>query len=450
MPSEPTHATKELSPRQLHPAVATFQQFMLTSISSSKLLLLATIVALIWANSPWAAQYFGLWNTELGISIGSFELQEDLAHWVNDGLMVIFFLVVGLEIKREVLIGELRSPRRAALPIAGALGGMIVPAIIYTLFNMGHPGAHGWGIPMATDIAFALAILAVVGNRIPNGLRVFLTALAIVDDLGAVVVIAIFYTSDLNLTSFFWAMAMFVLLIIVNRLGIYFLPVYAVLGIAMWLFMLDSGVHATIAGVLLAMTIPATARVDVPGYLAAVPARLREIAQGIDGVRDDIADIDQQAAIDEIDRLTEGLQSPLEKVANRFAAPVSFVIIPIFALANAGVAFFGDSPPHFDRVAFGVFLGLFLGKQIGITLASFVAVKARLAAMPDGGSWNLLWGVAILGGIGFTMSLFVAELAFDDASLLASAKVGIFAGSILSAIVGFAILNAMASRSKSR
>ena len=233
----------------------------------------------------------------------------------------------------------------------------------------------------------------------------------------------------------------------IRRAGPWTERTIAGLPVVFWLLFV---IGLAIAGVLLAMTIPATARVDVPGYLAAVPARLREIAQGIDGVRDDIADINQQAAIDEIDRLTEGLQSPLEKVASRFAAPVSFVIIPIFALANAGVAFFGDSPPHFDRVAFGVFLGLFLGKQIGITLASFVAVKARLAAMPDGGSWSLLWGVAILGGIGFTMSLFVAELAFDDASLLASAKVGIFAGSILSAIVGYAILNAMASRSKSR
>ncbi len=428
-------------------AARAFERFVQTYVSSSRLLLLATALALVWANSPWTAAYTDLWQTHLAISLGPWSLDYSLQHWVNDGLMALFFLVVGLEIKREILIGELRSPRRAALPIFGAIGGMVVPALIYMMFNAGHPGAHGWGIPMATDIAFALAVLTALGDKVPFPLKVFLTALAIVDDLGAVLVIALFYTAETSVQALVVSLALVGVLAIFNWLGVRRIAPYAVVGVLVWLAMLQSGVHATVAGVLVAMTIPARNRIDVDAFVARTRARADELEAGErDGVLDGETDAGQQAAIADLEIASEEAETPLQQVEHRLNGVVAFAIVPLFALANAGVSFGGDAAPSLDRVAFGVLFGLLIGKQIGITLAAWLAVRAGIATLPTGTGMAQLYGVAVLGGIGFTMSLFVAELAFDSPALLASAKLGIFGGSLLSLALGVLLLNLIGKR----
>ena len=364
------------------------------------MLLACAAIALAWANSPWAPAYHHLWETPIGFDTRTFGLTLTLHEWVNDGLMVVFFLLVGLEIKREVLLGELSSRRSAALPVAAAIGGMVVPAAIYAAMNRGGAGAAGWGIPMATDIAFALGILALLGDRLPSGLRVYLAALAIVDDLGAVLVIALFYTSSIYWSALGAAALTVAVLIGVNRAGVRHAAVYVVLGLLLWLFVLASGIHATVAGVLLAFTIPARGRAD-----------------------------------------TDADHALLARMEGALHAPVSFVIMPIFALANAGIPL-GAGVANAIRtpVALGVMLGLVLGKPIGIMLASAVAVRAGAAELPTGVAWRHVHGVSWLGGIGFTMSLFIAGLAFADAGILDIAKLGVLAGSACAGVAGYLLL----------
>ena len=418
-----------------------FLEFTRIEASSGILLLVCTVVALAWANSPWASSYTDLWHAQATVGLGPFVLSKSLLHWINDGLMVVFFFVVGLEIKRELLGGELASFRRAVLPIAAALGGMIVPAAIYAALNAGGAGAPGWGIPMATDIAFALGVLALLGNRVPLALKIFLTALAIVDDLGAVLVIALFYTAELSWLALGLGAIIVGVLFLANRAGVRDVRVYSLLGIGLWLAFLESGVHATIAGVLLAMTIPAHSRIQANEFLDTSRTLLDDFAHASEHNASAFVNEDQQTALLSLETACEQVETPLQRIEHSLHPWVTFLIMPIFALANAGLALKGDLIAAWTNpVSLGVVAGLVLGKQIGITLSSWLAVKSGLAALPQGVNWLHIYGVSWLGGIGFTMSLFIASLAFGESDLLASAKLGILTASLIAGIVGWILL----------
>jgi Na+:H+ antiporter, NhaA family len=383
-----------------------FQRFARSEAASGIVLLAATACALAWANSPWQPGYASLLHHSLPVGSGKLRLDLTVHEWINDCLMALFFLLVGLEIKREMLVGELASARKAALPIAAAIGGMVVPAMLYATVNHTGPGARGWGIPMATDIAFALGVVALIGTRVPVALKVFLAAVAIVDDIGAVLVIAIFYTTTVAWAGLAAAAALAVVLLLLNRAGVQHAAPYLLLGIALWVAVLESGIHATIAGVLLAMTIPA--RASNP----------------------------------------EG--SLLERLERALHTPIAFFIVPLFALANAGVRIGHAASSGISlTVLGGLVIGLVLGKPLGISLASWLAVRMRIAALPRGVSWRLLQGVSWLGGIGFTMSLFVGALAFTDEALLDSAKIGVLLASCVAAFMGWLMLRRHPPRPRS-
>ncbi len=415
------------------------------SASGGVLLVLTTIVALVWVNSPWAGAYDDLWHTELEFRLAGFDLTQDLHFWVNDALMAVFFLVIGLEIKREVLVGELDSPRRAALPAMAAVGGAVVPALLYlALVGLDSPGTGGWGVPMATDIAFALGVLALIGRWAPLGLKVFLTALAIVDDLLAVAVIAVFYTDQLNPLALAASGGAILVLLAMNRLGVRRLAAYAIPGVLLWIAVYESGVHATIAGVLLALTIPARTRLDGPTYVTRAADQLSEVAARF---RTDASVKERHAALWELADITGHAQAPMLRLEHALNPWVAFVIVPLFALANAGVRIPSDLGTALsDPVVIGVVTGLVLGKQVGIMAASWLVVRSGFASLPGGVGWLHMYGAAWLGGIGFTMSLFVSELAFPDAALLAAAKLGILVASAIAGLGGFAVLF-LASRS---
>ena len=403
--------------RTIQPTI--FQRFFRTETAGGSVLLLFGIAALVLANSPLAEAYERLWQIRLTFGSAEHSLSLTLHEWINDGLMAVFFLLVGIEIKRELVVGELASVRKAALPIACAIGGMIVPAAFYWICNMSGPNARGWGIPMATDIAFALGALALIAPNAPAGARVFLAALAIVDDMGAVLVIAIFYSHALAWSALVSAAFIVVLLIGLNVMGVRHLWPYLLAGTALWYFMHASGVHATVAGVALAFTIPTRARIN------AVESSRK--ARRISGRFDN----------------TEGVTAPIlrfEQVLHNFSA---FVVMPLFAFANAGVRIGG--PLDHPGVTVGVFLGLVVGKPLGITAAALGAIKSRIGELPRGVGWTSLLGYACLAGIGFTMSLFIAMLAFDETGLVNAAKSGILGGSLLAGIAG-AIFLRIASR----
>jgi len=382
-----------------------------------------------------------LWQTQLAVGLGGFSLAKPLLLWINDGLMAIFFFVVGLEIKREVLVGELASLQQAALPIAAAMGGMVLPAITYVALNSGKPGITGWGIPMATDIAFALGIFALLGKRGAPSLKVFLTALAIVDDIGAVLVIALFYTANIAWVSLAVAVLFMGLLLVSNRLGIRHPLVYAVLGIGLWFAFLKSGIHATVAGVLLAMTIPARARIDTDQFLARSTAILREIEDVGRSGREMLAGQGRHAAIQALETACQHVETPLQRLEHALHPWVTFVIMPLFALANAGVRLFGQAPASLIHpVALGVIAGLVLGKPIGIALCTWLAVQSGIAALPSGVAWRQILSTGCLAGIGFTMSLFIAGLAFGGSPLLDVAKIGIMIGSLVAGMIGWIML----------
>jgi Na+:H+ antiporter, NhaA family len=421
--------------------LAPMAAFIRTEAAGGLVLMAAALVALIWANSPWSDLYTQLWHTDIGLRLGSWSVEHTLHFWINDGLMVVFFFLVGLEIKREMLVGELASPRRAALPAAGALGGMLVPAAIYTAFNYGTAGTHGWGIPMATDIAFALGVLVLLGPRVPIGLKVFLTALAIVDDLGAVVVIAVFYTAQINWLALFGGLGLIALAAAANRLGVRRPHTYAILGVLAWLCFLASGVHATVAGVLMAMTIPARTLIDAGAFLRHGYASLARFdAAGEEG-RPVLSNSGQQEAVHELEAAAEAVQAPLHRLEQSLHGVVAFGIIPLFALSNAGVVVPSDPLAALVHpVTLGVILGLVIGKPIGISLFSWIAVKLGLAELPANARWSQLHVVSWLGGIGFTMSLFVGGLAFSDAGMIDRAKIGIFAASITAGLLGWLLV----------
>ena len=418
-----------------------FQDFARKQSSGGILLIVATAVALVWANSPWGESYAALWHTKLTVGVGDASISKDLTHWVNDGLMAVFFFVVGLEIKREILVGELSSARNAALPVAAALGGAVAPALIYSAINAGGEGAAGWGIPMATDIAFVLGVLALLGDRAPLGLKVFITALAIVDDILAVLVIALFYTSEISWSALGFGVAFLAALVVANLIGVGRTIVYAVLGAGLWLCFLLSGVHATIAGVLLALTVPAVSFMDPGAFLERgryVLDRFEEAGEQGENV---LANEERQAALHALNHAAYKLEPPLHELEHALHPWVAFAIMPLFAFANAGVTLGGGIAETLTSpVTLGIAAGLVFGKQLGITLFAWLAVKSGISELPEGTSWRHVYGAGWLAGIGFTMSLFISDLAFSDGSLVETAKLGILLASLVAGVVGWAII----------
>ena len=414
-------------------------------------LLACAAIAMAWANSPFAHSYHALWETPIALGVGSWSASLSLHAVINDGLMAVFFFLVGLEIKREVLVGELASVRKAALPVAAALGGMVVPALLYLAFNAGGPATRGWGIPMATDIAFALGVLALLGDRFPPALRVFLSALAIADDLGAVLVIALFYTASVSWSALAAVAGLLVLSLVANAVGVRAAWAYALIGIALWVAVLLSGVHATVAGVLLAMTIPSRTVINEDVLLRGARAALKEFDDACSPNTTMLSNSVHQAALRRLEVLSEKALPPLARLEHGLHGMVMFGIMPLFALANAGVDLRGGAGALGSSIALGVIVGLVVGKPVGITLACWLAVRAGVAALPSGINWRTLGGAAMLGGIGFTMSLFIAGLAFgDSAGQLTSAKLGTLVGSVIAGVIGWAVLRFGPAASRAR
>jgi NhaA family Na+:H+ antiporter len=436
------------NPTPIEKVISPLQQFLHAEASGGILLIICTIIALVWANSPFYESYYNLWHIYLSIDIGNIGLNYSLHHWINDGLMVIFFFVVGLEIKRELLVGELSSFKKAALPVAAALGGMIFPALIYLSLNRNDIGSTGWGIPMATDIAFVVGILALLGKKVPASLKIFILALAIVDDIGAVLVIAIFYTSEISFISLIVAAGLLLLLVVMNKMGVRNLIIYSLVGIALWLAFLKSGIHATVAGVLLAFTIPTSSRINTKKFYDDNESLINNFNEAGEHGNDILTNSDRQSIVGQIGDNCVKVLSPLQRFEHGLHPWVSFLIMPIFALANAGVMVSSDFLHSLiNPISLGIILGLFIGKQIGIFSFSYLAVKLKIASPPEGVSWKKIYAASILAGIGFTMSLFIANLAFSSEAMLNISKVGILSGSLISGIIGFLILKSALKKS---
>ncbi|PRY07424.1 sodium/proton antiporter (NhaA family) [Pontibacter ummariensis] len=423
------------------------QQFIQAESFSGILLMFVTVLALAWANSPWADTYAKTWNTPFTIALGEFGLTKAAILWINDGLMAIFFFVVGLEIKREVLMGELSSLKNAAFPVVAAIGGMAVPALIYVLFNYNTAGISGWGIPMATDIAFALGILTLLGNRVPLSLKLFLVAFAIVDDIGAVLVIALFYTAEVNFTFLIGALVVFAFLMIMSGLRVHSIWLYILLGILMWVLFLKSGVHATIAGILLAATIPARSKITEAEFVSSTNDLLTDLealytpAPGQVAAADDMEEEQYQAAVYTIEDNCEEALSPLHRLEHSLHPWVAYAIMPIFALANAGIFIDASLTSGFSNsVSWGIVLGLVLGKPVGIILFTWLASVTGLVSKPPSFRWMQVVGAGLLGGIGFTMSIFIANLAFAGSPFLAQAKLAILSASFVAGITAYLLL----------
>lgn len=423
-------------------------EFTHSSTYATILMVSGALIAFIVANTGLYFGYEELWDTYIGFNIGSFSAQISIGHFINDALMAMFFLLVGLEIKYEMTVGELTSLRKALLPIIAAFGGAVVPALVYILFNGNTPYANGWGVPTANDIAFCLGILALLGSRVPVGLRVFLSSLTIVDDIIAIAVIAVFYTAELNIFWLIMALLTFASLIFLNRSNRYSLAPYLILGVVLWVCFLFSGVHATIAGVLLALTIPVKSQIkhqNLSRWFGMKAVKAEERYQPSEPT------ITQKKYLGEISQV-EGIcrlaQPPLTRLENKLHPGVYFLILPIFALANAGVRLVGENPLEIitHPVALGVFFGLLVGKPLGILLASFITVKLKISDLPEGVNWRHMIGVSILGGVGFTMAIFVTNLAFDDAAIVTIAKAAILLASIIAGLIGFLALWLEAAR----
>jgi NhaA family Na+:H+ antiporter len=444
------HSDRSIPRRFVRPAL----QFADTEAASGIVLLAAAIIALLWANSPWSESYFTFWNTQLSIEIGPIHFEETLKEVVNDGLMAIFFFVVGMEIKRELAVGELHGLRKATLPAMAALGGMVLPALIYVSFviSTGGDALNGWGIPMATDIAFSVGVIALLGSRVPVGAKLFLLALAIVDDIGAILVIAIFYTSDLSILWIVFAIGVLLAIFAARKAGIRSMLLYVPLSLIVWFAFLESGVHATIAGVILGLMVPAHALYSDEDFrrragwilerydMDAASPRARER-------------LDQDAL--ELEAIARESVPPLERFEYRLHRFSSFIVVPLFALANAGIRFsdFDVLEAIFSPVALGISVGLVLGKPIGIVAATWIGLRLSLGELPRGVNFSQVIGIGMLAGIGFTVSLFIAELAFRNSAmaeiLTNEAKIGIFLGSAIAGLVGYFLMRAMtASRAE--
>jgi NhaA family Na+:H+ antiporter len=419
------------------------QRFFKKEATSSLLLIAATLIALIWANSGFYEGYHHLWHTEISIHFGHAVISKGLSHWVNDGLMALFFFTVGLEIKRELLVGELSTPQKALFPVFAAAGGMIFPALIFAAITHGTPSISGWGIPMATDIAFALGAIAIFGKRLPMGLRVFLAAFAIADDLGAVLVIALFYTNEIVVSNLLICAGLLVLLGICNFLWVRSTLIYVILGILVWLAVLGSGVHATAAGVLVSFFIPARGKYDTDRFIRNVKERLNafECAEQSCGFSI-LLNQEHMNAVKAMEMDCQNVETPLQRMLHALHPWVAFVVLPVFALGNAGLSLgeFSMVEALTDPLSLGIILGLFIGKPIGITLCSYLAVRLKVAVLPEGIRWPHIFGVSMLGGIGFTMSLFISGLSFTDPLLLNYSKLSILFVSVLSAAAGILFL----------
>jgi len=438
-------------PPLIERVLAPFRAFTHTASASGVVLLAVTAVALGWANSPWAESYHHLWEVAISGTVGGATFRTTLHHLINDGLMAVFFFVVGLEIKREIIAGELASLRTASLPMIAALGGMLVPAAIYALVNRGGPGMPGWGVPMATDIAFALGVLALLGDRVPTGLKVFLAALAIVDDIGAVLVIAVFYSSGVSWGALLGAAGLLALAVGLNRAGARRPWTYGTIGLALWGAVLLSGIHATVAGVLLAFAVPVRTRLNEREFLTNARRALDDFdaaahVTATDPATTVLTNTEHHTALEEIETLCQQAQPPLIRLEHALHGIVSFGIMPIFALANAGVTLDASAlgAAVSSPVTLGAALGLIVGKTLGIFGFSWLGVRLGIAALPQGTTWMACAGVAVLGGIGFTMALFIAGLAFPTGTphgiLLDQAKLGILVASAIAGIAGSLVL----------
>ncbi|WP_265520804.1 Na+/H+ antiporter NhaA [Oerskovia flava] len=435
----PSPATSSPGPPlriQVRPVAPAFRAFLATEAGGAVLLLAATVLALVWANSPWAASYAQVWGTTLGMHLGTWELDLDLHHWVNDGAMAIFFLVIGLEINRELTTGELRNRRRVAVPALGALGGLAVPALVYVAFTAGGPASHGWGIVMSTDTAFLVGVLALFGPRCPDHLRLFLLTLAVVDDIGAITVMAVFYTDELWLPGLVVAGFLVAVLVTLRWLGVWRLGPYVLVGLALWLAVYESGVHATLAGVAVGLIIPA--RRSRPDEVDVVRAYARRLQQDPTAEREYQTELAARAAVPASERL--------QRVLHPWSA---YVVVPVFGLANAGVRLDAESlrTAATSSLTLGVAVALVVGNAVGIFGASALALRLGLGELPGRVRYSHLLGGAMLAGIGFTISLFIAELAFDDPALVEQAKIGILAGSLVAAVLGSVTLRVFGERS---
>lgn len=443
----------EHSPVQETPvarALRPVRDFAHFEASSGLVLLACAVAAMVAANSPFASSFKAIWDTQLSVGLGAMEVSKTVHFWINDGLMAIFFFVVGLEIKREILVGDLSSPRQALLPLIAALGGMIVPAALYLSFNPGGVGAAGWGIPVATDVAFALGVLALFGQRIPSTLKVFLTALAIFDDIGAVLVIALFYTDHLTVYALVASGIILGLTLLANWAGMRSMLVFGILGVALWIAMLNSGFHASVAGVLLAFAIPARAHAESEKFILHSRCLIDEFEKTTSPSEKALGNNRQHSLLASIRVAAERAGTPLQRLEMTLGPWVAFFVLPIFALANAGVkldASAGDALTH--SVTLGVVTGLVIGKPAGIIAFSWLAVRSRLADLPEGVSWREICAIGALAGIGFTMALFIAGLAFPDGELLRVAKIAILGGSLLAGLIGSLLLwTALRAREK--
>lgn len=442
----PTHDRPEdslLPEEPIHRFIQPLTRFLHVESASGMVLLACAVAALVLANSIASEEFLAFWETPVGVAFGEFHLLHSLKHWINDGLMAIFFFVIGLEVKREMVFGELRSLRRAALPVAAALGGMLAPAGLYLFLQLGEAGQRGWGIVMATDIAFIVGCLAVMGSRVPASLRVLLLSLAIVDDIGAILVIALGYTEALSLSWLAIGGIGVGLVVVMQRLGVRSMGVYALLGVAVWLGFHQSGIHATIAGVILGLLTPAR-----PYLMQSLAGDLLQRASEVIHGGDWDLKADRAEKIRQYRRVTRETISPLEYLIYLLHPWVAFLIMPIFALANAGISFQGEGIG--SSVTLAVILGLAVGKPVGILLLSWLSLKLGLAQLPEDVSWRQLVGGGCLAGIGFTMALFIADLAFREDAVLQSAKIGILVGSAISAILGMVILSSTPGSRKHR
>jgi len=425
-----------------------FEHFIHAQTTTGLMLVFMTVLALILANSPLAQSYLDFFHLNIDFNVGSWVLSHSLHHWINDGLMAVFFFIIGLEIKREITAGELSNLKVAILPIVAAIGGMVFPAMIYLYINGSGEGANGWGIPMATDIAFAISALVLLGKRVPTALVTFLVALAIVDDLGAVLVIALFYTETINMVPLGLAATMFLVMIALNRFGIHAILPYCIVGLLLWFFMLESGVHATIAGVLAALTIPSTPK-RAPQTFAKDTMNLIKDYESYPVEENHEMHENQKAILLNIQDKINAVGTPSARLEHGLHLPVALIIIPLFALANAGIAVdFGSIGTTFlEPVSLGIVAGLVLGKVIGIFGLSWLAIKLKIAQLPKGSTMSQIFGVSFLGGIGFTMSIFVADLAFiSSPELIFQAKVGILCASLFAGLFGFFWLKYIAKK----
>lgn len=440
-PQAPPVSAETSSVMPIDSLLVPLQSFARHKLAGAGLLMLATLVALVWANSPWAESYHHTLHLEVAVSMGGLSFAKSLHHLINDGLMGVFFFVVGLEIKREVMVGELSSRRQAALPALAAIGGMAIPALLYVAINPEPPLRAGWGIPMATDIAFALGVLAVLGDRAPPGLKILLTALAIVDDIGAVLVIAVFYTEQIATSALLVGLLGVIVSLLMSRLGVRNTLAYLLVGTVVWLAFLESGVHATIAALLMAFTIPARTRIDGRRLMLRLEAALGQLRQVGPPTDKGLNTNEQQHVLDELALVRGAASAPLQNLEHGLVPLVTFLVLPVFALANAGVSLSGVGVDALSGgIALGVIVGLVIGKPVGIFAFVWGAVRMGWADLPAGVSWRQVAGIGLLGGIGFTMALFIAGLAFTSAAELEAAKVGILVASVLAGVVGLALL----------